>query len=136
MRFSRRRPPVQHLLPLIHLHQAEHLPTFKPVCQSIGLGTMKEETCPSPLRLPPILRQPLSITGLYIPRWGYSRILHGIVHPKNTAWDCSPKNENLNEFFLLDSKEDILKKMGNQVVDGIDFHCVLWKSMCLALWVT
>jgi len=35
-------------------------------------------------------------------------------------------------FFLLDSKEDILKNMGNQVVDGIDFHCVLWKSICLA----
>ncbi|KAI2655476.1 maturase K [Labeo rohita] len=29
---------------------------------------MKEETCPSPLRLPPILRQPSSISGLYIPR--------------------------------------------------------------------
>ncbi|KAL1259176.1 hypothetical protein QQF64_009753 [Cirrhinus molitorella] len=29
---------------------------------------MKEETCPSPLRLPPIFRQPSSISGLYIPR--------------------------------------------------------------------
>ncbi|XP_059423145.1 uncharacterized protein C7orf31 homolog [Carassius carassius] len=29
---------------------------------------MKEDNCSSPLRLPPILRQPLSITGLYIPR--------------------------------------------------------------------
>ncbi|KAK9960603.1 hypothetical protein ABG768_008449 [Culter alburnus] len=54
--------------PLIHQNQAEHLPTFQPVCQSIGQGSMKEETCSTPLRLPPILRKPLSITGLYIPR--------------------------------------------------------------------
>ncbi|KAF4103461.1 hypothetical protein G5714_016344 [Onychostoma macrolepis] len=43
---------------------------------------MKEENCPSPLRLPPILRQPLSNTGLYIPR-------DNTVYPKSNHEELS-----------------------------------------------
>ncbi|TRY93283.1 hypothetical protein DNTS_010842 [Danionella cerebrum] len=58
---------------------------------------MKEESCPSPLRLPPILRQPMSITGLYLPR-------HNRIHQRNQP---NGPNHPQNETKMLSSYEHV-----------------------------
>ncbi|XP_043117596.1 uncharacterized protein C7orf31 homolog [Puntigrus tetrazona] len=57
---------------------------------------MKEENCPSPLRLPPILRQPLSITGFYSPRDNRSYTKSGHEELSQQAYGkmtSGPQNE-------------------------------------------